>query len=201
MLPDLRLRAIFNQALRRVLHPAITGASTGAGTISVMADARVVSQRPDGWRWIIPVVVGALVSIAGLVAIVRACALSFWPVVGLVTGLCVAVDRLLAVRSASITVEADTLRTRTHLGMTAKRRVDQLLTLEWHDGGWRNSVVLNFEHVGDNVTLSAQGFRAEEIEELAHAIGKPFLRGATLYGEGEATPDLPADDDGDGPIS
>jgi hypothetical protein len=42
--------------------------------------------------------------------------------------------------------------------------------------------VFNFEHVGDNVTMSAQGFNPDDLQRLAAMVGRPFLRGADLYG-------------------
>jgi len=153
-----------------------------------MADAVAVSQSPTGVRWLVPAVGGAIASMAGLIVLVWTQSINFWPIAGLVAGVCVAGDRLLALRSASIAVHGNDLRVRTHLGMTASRRVDELLTVEWHDAGWRPSIVLNFEHIGDNVTLSAQGFSPEDIAALAQEVGKPFLRGATLSGDGNDPP-------------
>jgi hypothetical protein len=155
-----------------------------------MPDAAVISKSPTGVRWALPALGGAAASIAGLVALASTRTITFWPIAGLVTGLCVAGDRLLAARTASITVHDNDVRVRTHLGVTASRRLDELLTIEWHDAGWRPSVVLNFEHIADNIELSAQGLTPDAIEDLAQQFDKPFLRGASLYGDeaGEGPP-------------
>jgi hypothetical protein len=160
----------------------------GQKSIVAVPDTVLVSESPEGLRWLVPVVAGAAASIAGMLVLVSTRTINFWPITGLVFGVCVAGDRLLALRSASIEVRENELRVRTHLGSRASRRVDELLTIEWHDAGWRPSIVLNFERIADNVKLSAQGFSSEGVEELAQNIGKPFLRGATLYGDGKDPP-------------
>jgi hypothetical protein len=93
----------------------------------------------------------------------------------------VGVDRLLVLRTASITLDGDRLVLKSHLGLRAHRRTSSLLTVEWHES-WRTSIVFNFEHVGDNVTMSAQGFNPDDLQRLAAMVGRPFLRGADLYG-------------------
>ena|SRR5688572_23999265 len=99
----------------------------------------------------------------------------FWPLAAGVIGLGAVSDRLLAFRPSFVRVEGTRLFIRSHVGFTDRRELEQLLTVEWHGQGWRESLVFNFVDYIDNVRISATGFSREAVEGFAEGIGKEFL--------------------------
>ena len=83
-------------------------------------------------------------------------------------------DWLLSFRPAFVRADGDELIIRSHLGMTDRRRITELLTIEWHDGPWRSTIVLNFSDFLDNVRVSASGFSRERMQRFAAGLGKDF---------------------------
>ena len=139
-----------------------------------MPQAEITAATPAGWRWLGPTAAGAAGMAYGVLAVARG-AFNFWSVAVGAVGLGVVVDRLLAFRPSFIRADGDVLTVRSHLGLTDRRVLDSLLTVEWHSQSWRDSIVFNFVDYADNVRVSAAGYSVDAIEHFAATVGKHFI--------------------------
>jgi hypothetical protein len=112
---------------------------------------------------------------SGAVALLQSGVVNFWPLAAAALGLGALGDRLLAFRPAFIRIDRDTVTIRSHLGFTDRRKVSELITLEWHTKSWRDAIVFNFVEATDNVTVSSAGYTKEDMAELAGVLNRTFL--------------------------
>ncbi len=108
------------------------------------------------------------------------------------------VETVQAFRRSSIVVEAEVITTRNRMGFRDRRRVDRLLTIEWHAGRgypwelgrrWKaglranrgqfqprfDTIVFNYPDIYDNVLLAGRGFTPNQVRNLARQLGVQFI--------------------------
>jgi hypothetical protein len=134
----------------------------------------IVAARPTGWRIVAPVAASAFAVVFSALAIVHG-SIYVWSLAPGAVGVATIFDRVCSLRPSSIVAEQGVVTVRSHLGFTDRRGRDNLLTIEWHDQGWRRSIVLNFANFADNIRVSAQGYSRQGIEHFAATVGKDFL--------------------------
>src|SRR5438105_4076193 len=116
-----------------------------------MADC-VTSTPARGWRPSVEAVC-ALV-IVGLAMSDAASGIHFYQLIGVGFGLTAASDAVASYRSSIACIDGDEVVTRPRFGGPTKRRLGDLLTVEWHPGF---GIVFNYQDFGDNIRLSARG--------------------------------------------
>jgi len=134
-----------------------------------------IARHPNGWRSVAPAAAGALLTVGGAVALFHSGVVNFWPLAAAALGLAALGDRLLAFRPAYIRLDGEMVAIRSHLGFTDRRKVADLITIEWHTKTWRDAIVFNFVEETDNVTVSSNGYTKEDMAELARVLQRTFL--------------------------
>jgi hypothetical protein len=169
-----------HSALASAAYPDVPGGGQWGpgcrvGHHGVVAEFELVAQRPDGWRSVVPAAGGALLTVGGLVVLIRNGVVNFWPMAAAGVGVAALADRVLAFRPASIRLDGESLIIRSHLGFTDRRKVAELITVEWHTRSWRDAIIFNFDNETDNVSVSSAGYTQDEVHALADALHRTFL--------------------------
>jgi hypothetical protein len=100
---------------------------------------------------------------------------NFWPLAASAVGFAVLADRLLALRPSSIRVDSESLVVRSRIGFTDRRDLSSLMTIEWHEQGWRSAIVLNFVDYTDNLRVSGTGYSRSDVVDFANLLQKRFV--------------------------